>query len=386
MLGLITVAIGMPRSCKTGDHMTVRRALFAAATVAASAASFANAETRIVSWNAEATMYETMEKRGIDIRKLDADLRPDVLILVEIAGREELERLIGFLGWPEYHAVMSDFDDIKDSAFTGLEVAVVSKKPIVSATEFDAGPDGDSNKVFGTFGELAVVEKQMSSAGISNVVEMARTDRGTLRVDLASGLTIFPAHLKANTNSACSNLTAMIDGYRGMGKSVPAELTNAQANGFDKATKDHLLNAVKRERVIAALKQLADGAVAEGKTVFVAGDFNTSFEPGKVGQEFADCTLENFTCDKGPFPADKCDGDGYDDTLAIMDKPLLGTTKWTFLTRNLGRTYDDDDFADLAIDHVAVPASQASWFVTSTKGAVTYGSDHFPVLTIYNNP
>ena len=44
-----------------------------------SSASLAHAETRIVSWNAEATMYETMEKGGAQIKRLDADLKPDIL-------------------------------------------------------------------------------------------------------------------------------------------------------------------------------------------------------------------------------------------------------------------------------------------------------------------
>lgn len=366
--------------------MGVRITFLAAATSLLSSAALAQSETRIVSWNAEATMYESMEKRGVEIRKLDADLKPDVLVLIEITGPEEFKRLIGFLGWPEYHAVISDFDDVKDSAFTGLEVAVISKTPIASATEYDAEPEGDSNKVFGTFGELAVTEKLISSKGISHITEMAKTDRGTLRVDLASGLTVFPVHLKANTNSSCSNLDAMIKGYNGMGLAVPAELAQSFADGFTKATKDNLLNAVKREQVIAATKQLSDAAADEGRKVVVAGDFNTSFEAGKFGQSFDDCTLMNFTCDKGPFPADKCAGDGYDDTFAILEKPLLGKRQWTFLTRNLGRTYKDDAFADLAIDHVAVPADQVAMFSVSTKGAETYGSDHFPVVTIFRGP
>lgn len=344
------------------------------------------ADTRIVSWNAEATMYESMEKRVAEIRKLDTDLKPDVLVLIEITGPEEFKRLIGFLGWSEYHAVISDFDDVKDSAFAGLEVAVVSKTPIASATEYDADPEGDSSKVFGTFGEVAVTERLISSSGIKHVTEMAKTDRGTLRVDLTSGLTIFPAHLKANTNSSCSNLDAMIKGYNGMGLAVPAELTQSFATGFAKATEDNLLNALKRERVIAAIKQLSDAAADEGRNVLVAGDFNTSFEPGKFGQSFDDCALMDFSCERGPFPASSCAGDGYDDTLAILETPLLGTRKWTFMTRNLGRTYKDDAFADLAIDHVAVLAEQSSMFAVSTKGAETYGSDHFPVLTILRGP
>jgi endonuclease/exonuclease/phosphatase family metal-dependent hydrolase len=342
------------------------------------------APLKVVSWNAEAGMYEAIQKRGDEIRALNRDLAPDVLILIEITGVEELRRIAGFLGWEHYHAVISDFEDVKDSAFAGLEVAVISKVPIASVTEYDASPEGESATVLGTFGEVIADEKELSSLGIAHVAPMAKSDRGTLRVDLDNGLTIFPVHLKANTNSACADLSAMMSAYRRMGAEVPAEITAFHESGFPKAVEDHLLNAVKRERVIAAVTLLADQAVSEGKTALVVGDFNTSFEPGKAGSGFVDCALLPYTCEKVPFPAAACVGDGYDDTFSILKTPLIGTTPWVFLTETLGRTYNDNAFADKAIDHIAVPKAKASLFTTATKGSDTYGSDHFPIMTVFS--
>ena len=40
--------------------------------------------------------------------------------------------------------------------------------------------------------------------------------------------------------------------------------------------------------------------------------------------------------------------------------------------------------ADLAIDHFAVPLSSSREFATATKASDTFGSDHFPILTVWN--
>lgn len=53
------------------------------------------------------------------------------------------------------------------------------------------------------------------------------------------------------------------------------------------------------------------------------------------------------------------------------------------LSKELGRTYDDDAFADKAIDHIAVPAVVSAKFTTATKSDETFGSDHFAVITTF---
>ena len=340
-------------------------------------------ETKIVVWNAEATIYEGLAKREADIKALDLAISPDVLVLVEIAGAEELERIIGYLGWSDFHAALSDFGKVSNSAFTGLEVAIVSKIPIESSTEYDASIGDGHHEVSGNLGQALSTEKLLSSNGLSGVPSMAKTDRGTLRVDLANGLSIFPVHLKSNRNGACSDASNAIKTLHRMKLAVPQQLQASVENGFDRATKNHLSNAVKRERVVAAIKREADGAVDEGRIVVIAGDFNTAFEPGKAGSKLSDCALKAFSCARSPFPANACPGDGFDDTLAILELGLIGDQKWEFLTRNLDRTYDDEKFADLAIDHIAVPEGQSARFTKAAKAGNTFGSDHYPVVTVF---
>ena len=133
--------------------------------------------------------------------------------------------------------------------------------------------------------------------------------------------------------------------------------------------------------MMAAVLVEANQAVADGPTVLIAGDFNIAFEPGKSGRRHDDCRLKDFSCAQAPFPREACRGDGFDDTLAILERPLVGNRPWTFLTRTLGRTYDSEKFADLAIDHMAVPSDQSSMFATATKSEDNYGSDHLAVIT-----
>ncbi len=54
---------------------------------------------RIVSWNVSPSLYEKMERREANIRAMRDELNPDVLVLVEVAGIEELRRIAKALGW-----------------------------------------------------------------------------------------------------------------------------------------------------------------------------------------------------------------------------------------------------------------------------------------------
>jgi hypothetical protein len=61
---------------------------------------------RIVSWNASPTLYEGLDRRLEQIRKLSDDLKADVLVLVEVTGEYEARKIAAALGWPEYHAIV----------------------------------------------------------------------------------------------------------------------------------------------------------------------------------------------------------------------------------------------------------------------------------------
>lgn len=373
--------------------LTTRAAACLLAWIAMSSVTARADEMRIVSWNAAPSLYEALDKRLSDFTAMADELEPDVLVLVELTGEIELDRIVKALGWGEYHAVVSNWSTLSTQASFALEVAVISKSRILRVTEFDASPDGHHEVLTATGVQPGLVtEEELSASGIPHFGDpLAQTDRGTLRVDLANGLTIFPLHLKSNFNDACGDLG---DALNVINRSVPPATPAAQdylaaakqalQDGFPAATAVHISNAKKRERVMAAAVRIANAAIADGRTVVIAGDLNTSFEPGRFGSSPTDCTLTDFTCAKGPFPASACrNGDGFDDALGILEAGLVGKAKWKVLSRGLGRTFDDPAFADFAIDHIAVPTVDAGKFSGAQRAAKTYGSDHFPIWTVF---
>jgi endonuclease/exonuclease/phosphatase family metal-dependent hydrolase len=346
------------------------------------------AEVKIASWNVAASTYEKVLARAADYKSMADALQPDVIVLVELTGRPDLKAIAEAIGWPSYFAVVSDGQTQGDEIHMALEVGVLSKVPITSVIEYDPKPEGHISQVFTNSkpeGDSLIPVKEMPLKGIDKM-GLAATDRGTLRVDLANGLTIFPVHLKSNSNNVCFAATQTLENLAKLKLPPLQALQDIADKGSDLKAKADLDNAFKRERVIAATKVVADQAVADGRTVLIAGDWNTSFEPGKFGQSLDDCNLAAFSCAQAPFPKDACVGDGYDDTFAILTVPLSGTQKWTMLTRDLGRTFDETAFADKAIDHMAVPVSNASAFAEPKVASETFGSDHYPIFTSWASP
>lgn len=232
---------------------------------------------RIVSWNASPSLYETLEKRAKDFREFDKAMKPDVLVLIEVAGQYEVRQIIKALGWKRYHAVVTNWASLNHRVHFALEAAVISRVPIIKATEFDASPDGHL-EVFTQRGPLAgaTSEKKLSSKGIKGFGHaLGRHDRGTIRVDLANGLSIFPLHLKSNRNGACIDLADARKFLLRSKIAVPSKVDQFLAAGFARATQERLRNAKKRERVMAATVKVANVAIAEGRTVVIAGDMNT---------------------------------------------------------------------------------------------------------------
>ncbi|WP_298362801.1 hypothetical protein [uncultured Litoreibacter sp.] len=344
-------------------------------------------DIRIVSWNASPNFAEALSNRLSDFSDLDADLQPDILILVETGGDLEVRMIAEQLGWEDFTAVTSNWAIADKNVFFSLEAAVISRIPIVQVVEYDASPDGH-HEVFGPEGDIPglVSEEILTADGIVGFGDtLAKTDRGTMRVDLENGLSIFPLHLKSNRNSACSDLSTALRTMNRLGFTIDPNATMAPDAGFEGATLAHLSNAAKRERVMAATARIAASVVQDGRVPVIAGDMNTSFEPGKAGTAVEDCELQEFTCDRAPFPASACTGaDGFDDTLGMLTAGLIAEQIWTVLTEGLGRTYDSTDFSDLAIDHFAVPVEVSDSFSTATKADRVYGSDHFPIITVYS--
>ncbi|MEM9211833.1 MAG: endonuclease/exonuclease/phosphatase family protein [Pseudomonadota bacterium] len=351
----------------------------------------ASAQTKIAVWNMEAELSESLEDRIQDFSEFASQIQPDIVVLVEVNGEEGTKAFADQLGWSEKFFVTSDLSELSTTVFFALEMAVISKFPIEKAIEYDASVDGAHVIRDHTGATQMVEELELKSDGIPHFGQpLKSTDRGTIRVDLANGLSIFPIHLKSNRVGECSTpreaLKTIRDNGFALSSALEEQLEQAGSIGFPTATQEHLTNAAKRERVMAAIVREAEKAIDEGRVVVFAGDFNTAFEPGKKGSDPSDCTLQDFSCAKAPFPADACtSGDGFDDTLGILDSALVGPTTWTVLSDTLGRTYDDEAFADKAIDHIVVAEQHASDFAIAEKADSTFGSDHFPVITHFGN-
>jgi hypothetical protein len=195
---------------------------------------FAAEPVRIVSWNTKPALYEALDKRLADFRALDRDLKPDVLVLIEMAGEHEVRKIVQALGWTKYHAIVTNWASLNDRVHFALEAAVISKIPIIRAVEYDASPDGHHD-VFSNDGVVPGIasEVALSSRGIADFGDpMARTDRGTIRVDLVNGLTIYPVHLKSNRNGSCIDLSNAIRTLRRSSLTVPPAAQAFLDRGF----------------------------------------------------------------------------------------------------------------------------------------------------------
>ena len=343
---------------------------------------------KIVSWNVSPTFYEGLELRKHDFQQLNEQLRPDILILVEVSGAIEAQMIADQLGWDDYYLAVSDWSIARTNAYFSLEAAVISKVPITNVVEYDTQPESVVPVIHnGELTQIPVTEKKLSSAGIPHFGDtLAQTDRGTMRVDLANGLSIFPVHLKSNRNNACFDLRDIIRNLEKYGFPVSPALRESYERGFAAATDAHLNNARKRERVIASVARVAGIAFEDGLIPVIAGDFNTAFESGKYGIDPSDCELAEFSCAKGPFPKQACsNGDGFDDTLGILEKGLTSKITWQFVSRDFPRTYDDSAYANLAIDHIAVPEDTRDHFTAPGVGDKTFGSDHYPLMVNFQN-
>jgi len=314
---------------------------------------------KIVEWNIKNATVSKVEAQRQDIQRFENDYHPDVLVLEEVSGGLEAAQAIAkALGWQDAYIAVSDFfpPNIKKPYYS-QELAVISRIPIKSVIEYDARPDSKTVSVINPNGTMKTVPEIRLTAdeipGFGGAVW--KYAKGTIRVDLAGGLSLFPVHLKSDRVSA----------------KTPSAIT-----------KQRLKNAVRREVTLAAIDREAIKAVKAGRITVILGDFNTGFETGKFGAEVADCKLQDFPKTPAPFPPDACVGPGYDDTLGILEAGLVDGQQWVFLTRKLGRTWfgAGNRYGDFAIDHVAVPVEQRDRFGAANAALDHYGSDHSPIV------
>ncbi len=304
---------------------------------------------RVVTWNVESCKsIAEVEARGDDFAHAFAALRPDVLLLQELNSKPIVEKILSQAGQDpsEWHVVCTEFSPGEGTGWGDLEVAVASRWPVADALEYDE--DLDQNA-----GGLA--EVQLRPPAHLNLARVA-SGRGFLRARIAdAGLIVYVTHLKSSR-----------------GDSGAADVTNAQ----------------KRELVAASMADavLADLRYFPNDTVVLGGDLNVGCaDKTKNGRDLAD------DCISGD-----CEGkDRYDETHALLSEGLVGGLRmrnlFSYAQRYEQTTYPS--FPGTPIDNLYVAGARENWFrgaeiviQSDSSAGKTFGSDHRPVLAIFDRP
>ena len=107
-----------------------------------SLSSQALAQTKIVVWNAQASLEEKASERLKDYREFANFTNANVIVLIEMSGETSVRDFVETLDWSEAYYVTSDFSKLSTNVFFALEMAVISKHPIQQVIEYDTSPDG----------------------------------------------------------------------------------------------------------------------------------------------------------------------------------------------------------------------------------------------------
>jgi hypothetical protein len=228
--------------------------------------------------------------------------------------------------------------------------------------------------------------------------------RAVLRVELQGGIVMYGVHLNSSGLGFCRlddqktqaenlaktaealGLTTEAAAVRHAVDRVKAEIRHAEDPGIEATSNEAFRRAATREAAAAAIVRLAESDVANGKTVFVGGDFNTPLmEKCKTGSNL----MEDFHPVLGcrTSTPDTCGAiDGFDDTFAIFTKGLAGGARFRILTEGIGRTFASPAFVNSPIDNVLVAGSNAEFtahkLLDPTSSEQPFGSDHHPVVVV----
>ena len=310
------------------------------------AGSTAAAQEVIATWNIGGAQRGAAEI-GDSVAALVEEVGAlDLLVLQEVISEDQVEAAAEALGVE--HWAISDFSppvSITNNPFGSLEVAVISRTPIARAAEWDTTGRGLAGDDFPprTSSDLVAAEELPINLPVDDTIPA----RGFLRVDLASGPSIYAVHWKSSRGESCN----------------AADIEFA------------------RQREVQAAGILFDAAqiLERDGTVIVAGDFNIQ-APGRALRVGVDPSED---C----VPTGTCEGvcavgvaDGYDDSIAA----LLTLEGARLLSADLPETFIGQMFPGGAIDRILVAGAGAGAFETATtpeaEGKRFLGSDHRPVL------
>ncbi len=334
---------------------------------------------RVVTWNVFRGTENDMDWRKGGLIAAGEQINADVIVLQEVTSLEAARQIAGFLGMPDADVVISDWSDDNGEWYQALEVAVISKLPILNAKEFETSAlDGRPPQAISSRGAIPTGEDLLQLPEPVNKSPENLGFRGSLRVELAGGIVLYGVHLKSGTPRACR---------------IP-EAERPSADIFRQLViNGRISNAEQRENVMAATIALANQDVAADKTAIILGDFNIPFnEPSRTGNDLELGTPECVAltiCARQTSP-DTCPAsEGYDETHWLLQNGHIGGTQYRPLSSGLGRTYIKTEFADSPIDNIYIAGplaadARAAALIPDPEFEERgrhFGSDHIPVLT-----
>ncbi|TSD82826.1 hypothetical protein FFK22_041060 [Mycobacterium sp. KBS0706] len=391
--------------------------LLAAAIVLLGTGSVAAEPLSIATWNVEAATAESVLKRADPIGRAAAAYRaatpdnalPQVIVLDEITSVVAAAEVARFLGYANATVIATDHSNDSDVWPNALEVGIVTTKTVVSVTSIEQQrnrehPERDPLRPPFIY-DLAtskVNNGTVEELRIPSQLPDAFVPRGILRVELEGGVVVYGVHLNSSGLGFCrpsEGVQGLIKAANALGlvakaiavenaeKAVRQAMPKARNPGIAATTDEALDRARSREASLGVVAERASADVAAGKSVFVAGDFNTPFvEKCKTGKKLGEDFRPLVGCSTGLTPETCGTTDGFDDSYAILTEALIGTVKFKSLTSGLGRTYVSTNFADSPIDNVFVAGPLASRTFTAVKLSeplddnTVFASDHHPVL------
>ena len=299
--------------------------------------SSANAEkVKIVTWNVRNTLsLEAITSRKSDFQTFARELKPDIMVLQEVGSTEVVTKLKYTMGLNEFHTAVSNFMAADVPGQRDLEIAVISRYPLTRVLELDPLPDkGEPDPK-----EIPIIIP--ASLGMDSI----KTNLGSLWVYIKKlRLTLLVVLLKSSGD------------VQGLGDSKNAE------------QREYITSAI-------ALRVNQDLENFPGHAHMVAGDFNVGHsDETKNGESLERDCYEN--CGSK---------DRYDETHALLSAGLVNGLKM----RNLAFTIKSSSRISKPgspIDNIYVAGALADRFSNAVKEKKPYGSDHFPIWTIFELP
>ena len=379
----------------------------------------------IATWNVSSGTIENVSQRREDFEKLASALRkensgdlPDVLVLQEVTSLAAAKVVADGLGYTDATVAISDFDsDDEFWAFT-LEVAIITKRKVTSIDGYQTQRKNEFGKPVPLRAPLAVHQsgKAVPKGNTSLIsipkikgIESKTIARGVLRAELKGKVVVYGVHLKSSRLTTCRPEFAIDDSWQlwnlanqyGLSKhadaikdawdAVKQYRDDISDKGVPATVNEARKSARNREATAAAIAEMARIDFDKGKSVYVAGDFNTPVnEPCKTGVKLVPDNEPEIGCNKGVV-ADTCGAkDGFDDTIAIFDRGLTGGPDFEVLTKDLKKTYVKSGFINSPIDNIVVagPDSSKSFTVKRIDGKLDkkrklFGSDHHAILAFF---